>query len=629
MKKLASAVLFILSMTVMFFCLCSGAFAANINAPEVTETSAKANEITLTWKTVKGATGYKIYQKNENGKYVGVFSTSKTSYTVKNLEPNTEYEFKMRSYKRLSDKSKDFGRYGETVSAKTKLADIKGLKVKDATTKSVTVSWKAVDGAQSYRVYYKKAKAKSYTFYSQVTDTSCTINDLTDANGWSVRVYAKSKDNRSLNSNAITVYTVPRKAEKPTVSNRDGGSITITWNKSGSANMYYVYAATSKDGKYKQVGKTDKTTFTYTPKKPKTTYYFKIAAAVETDKQTSLGLKSAALKASTKNISISVPNTVRKGEYPEINVPYYNSKVKWKSSNKKVIVYKNNRLYAAGTGSATLTATYKDYKTSVKVTVTSPTVSYMSGVYDVTNKKSVFENRVNERCYPASITKLITALVALKYMDVNDTIVVGNELNMVEGLSSRCDIQKGEKFKLGDLLYGLLLPSGGDAAYTIAVNCARKVSGKPNMGYVEAKNYFVSLMNKYMKSIGATGTHCVNPHGYPVNGHYSTVHDLMLVAQKVLKNSTLKKITSTPSKYVKALTGKGRTWRTTNSLLVSYSSFYSPYAHGMKTGTVDDDYTGIISAATKDGRTIITVVIGCESYNARYYATHKLYNAYL
>ena len=304
--------------------------------------------------------------------------------------------------------------------------------------------------------------------------------------------------------------------------------------------------------------------------------------------------------------------------------------MKWKSSDKSVIKIKDGRLYAVGQGKAKLTAIYKKkYKRTVTVKVSAPTLSYMSAVYDVTNKEYIYHNRLNERCYPASITKLVTALVALKYMDEDDTITVGSELNMVEAYSSRCDIKWGEKFRLRDILYGLLLPSGGDAAYTVAVNCARKVSGNKNMGYVAAKNYFVKLMNEYMDDIGATGSHFVNPHGYPVKGHYSTVHDLFLVANKVLKNKTLKSITSTSYKYVRALTGEGHSWGTTNSLIASYAYYYSPYAIGMKTGTVEDDYTGIIGAFKKNNKTYITVVIGCESYNARYDATHKLIRTYL
>ncbi len=505
-----------------------------------------------------------------------------------------------------------------------------GLAFSSATATSITVKWNAVKGAESYKIYCGISGIDGYTLAGTSKTNSFTITGLNGDSRYKIKVSAVSEGGTSKRSELIRLYTLPKRAARPSVVSRDSKSVTIKWEKTGRANLYAVYMASSKDGKYKKLTTTKKTTYTYEKKVPEKVCYFKIVPIIKTDFQYSEGRASKIRKTSIGKISIELPDTIRKGEYPEITVPYYNSKVKWYSSDKSVIKYKGGRLYAAGQGTVTLTAVYKKkYKRSVKVKVTAPTVRYMSAVYDVTNKEYVYHNRLNERCYPASITKLVTALVALKYMDVDDTIVVGNELNMVEAYSSRCDIRRGEKYRLGDLLYGLLLPSGGDAAYTIAVNCARKVSGNKNMGYVAAKNYFVSLMNKYMDKIGATGSHFVNPHGYPVKGHYSTVHDLVLVARKVLANKTLKKITSTPYKYVTALTGQGHSWGTTNSLIASYAYYYSPYAHGMKTGTVHDEYTGIIGAATKNKRTIITVVIGCESYNARYDATHKLLRTYL
>lgn len=515
---------------------------------------------------------------------------------------------------------------------KSKLSTPNGLAYSSATATSITVKWNPVKGAESYSIYCGISGKDGYTLVGNTKATSFKITGLNGNNRYKIRVKATAKGRPSSDkSELIRLYTLPKKGTTPEIVSRDSVSVTLRWKKSGRENLYDVYVASSKNGKYKKIETTKKTTYTYEKRTPEKAYYFKIVPVIKTADQYSKGQASSIKKAAIGKISIELPSVIRKGEYPEITVPYYNnSKVKWKSSDKSVIKYKNGRLFAAGQGTVTLTAIYnKKYKRSVKVKVNAPVFNYMSAVYDATNKEYIFENRINSRCYPASITKLVTALVALKYMNINDTIVVGNELNMVEAYSSRCDIRRGEKYRLGDLLYGLLLPSGGDAAYTIAVNCARKVSGNKNMGYVAAKNYFVGLMNKYMKSLGATGSHFVNPHGYPVDGHYSTVHDLVLVAKKVLTNKTLKKITSTPYKYVTALTGQGHAWKTTNSLIASYAYYYSPYAHGMKTGTVHDGYTGIIGAATKNKRTIITVVIGCESYNARYDATHKLLRTYL
>lgn len=628
MKRIYTS--FFLTVILTALCFSFSANAVDLSTPIIKSKKTTSNTATIVWSEVSNANGYKIYQKNTQGSFTALKSTSKTEYTVSNLSSDTSYEFRIRAYVKDKNGKKTFGPYSEIVSLKTKLDDVKNLSFKSAQKNSITVKWDEVSSATHYKVYYGVCGKDGYKLAGTTDKTTLKIENLEENTRYKIKVMAKSDSNSSSYSQLIKLYTALGKANKPQVEKKDSTSVTLKWAKTKNANLYYIYVSSSPDGKYKKKGETQKTSYTYIKKTPEKAYYFKIVPVVKNSYQTMKGQASNYKKASIGKITISVPETVRKGEYPQITVPNYTSKIKWSSSNSSVIKVKNNRLFAVKEGTATITAVYnKKHKASISVTVSPPVLKYMSAVYDVSADEYVFESRINERCYPASITKLITALVCLKYMDLNDVIVVGNELNMVEALSSRCNIQRGEKFKLKDILYGLLLPSGGDAAYTLAVNCARKVSGNSNMGYVEAKNYFVSLMNNYMKSIGATGTHCVNPHGYPVDGHYSSVHDLVLVAKEVLKNDTLKKITSTPYKYVTSLTGQGHSWSTTNSLIVSYAYYYSKYAHGMKTGTVNDNYTGIVSAATKDGRTIITVVIGCESYNARYEATHKLYRTYL
>lgn len=631
MKKSSLSFVFV-SLLVLFACSFSSlAVSANTPAEKVTVTSSSstASSITLSWKKVDTAVGYKVYEATDKGGVL-VKKTGECSATVTGFSPDTEHVFRVRAYTKDKDGNTVNGILSDTVTVRTKLEDIKDLRFVAASADAVKVSWNPVKKAGYYKIAVAPFGNSDYKNVGQTEKCEFTVKGLSGKSGYKIRVVAVGKGNRS-EYTRIPLYTKPAvvtgfKAAKTTYN-----SATLQWNKMPCTNKYYVYVCTTKDGKYSLAGTTGKTSMTVKLAKVETKYYFKIRAAAETEYQKTVGPAGNAVSATTKAYPFEISlrsKSIRKGEYIYLSVPHYKN-IKWTSSNPTVISLSGSRAYAGATGSATVTAESGGKKTSVKITVGAAVTNYMSCVYDYSAGRWVFSNKLRDRCYPASITKLITALVALKYMSVNDTIVVGNELNMVEAMSSRCGIQKGEKFRLGDLLYGLLLPSGGDAAYTIAVNCARKVSGRPNMGYVEAKNYFVSLMNSYMKSLGAVGTHCVNPHGYPVNGHYSTPYDLVLVAKQVLKNPTLKKITSTQSKYVTALTGKGRSWRSTNQLLNRSSGFYSPYAHGMKTGTVNDNYTGIVSAATKNGRTIITVAIGCESFNARYNATHRLYNAYL
>lgn len=630
MKKSASHVfLFSLIVTILLSCSVMAGAASPAEKAQFTSSASTATDITLTWKKIDGVFAYKVYEMKQTGGAI-VSRTKDCTATLKGLKPDTEYIFKVRAYTKDENGKTVNGILSDALTVRTKLEDIKNLHFVSASESAIKVGWDKVQNAKHYRIAVAPFGQSTYKSVGRTTDNTFTVSGLDGKTGYKIRVVAVGEDNTS-EYVRLPLYCKPAAVKSLKVKDTTHDSITVQWDKVPSATKYYVYASYTEDGKYSLKGSTAKTSFKASFANAGKKYYIKVRAAAENEYQKTNGSFSKPVSATTKNYPFSVSiksKNIRQGEYVYLSVPHYKN-VTWSTSNANVISLSGSRAFAAGKGTATITAKSGNQKTSVTITVGSPVINYMSCVYDYTNSKWVFSNKLNSRCYPASITKLITALVALKYMSVNDTITVGSELNMVESNSSRCGIQKGEKFRLGDLLYGLLLPSGGDAAYTIAVNCARKVSGKPNMGYVEAKNYFVSLMNSYMKSIGATGTHCVNPHGYPVNGHYSTVHDLVLVAKQVLGNPTLKKVTSTSSKYITALTGKGRTWRTTNQLLNRSSGFYSPYAHGLKTGTVNNGYTGIVSAATKNGRTIITVAIGCESFNARYNATHKLYNAYL
>lgn len=611
--------------------LCALSFctsAADFTAPEFKEILAYESSIKLTWDKIEGADGYHIQKKDADGKFRHVVNTVRDNWTVRELASDTKYEFRIRAYSLREDKTKDYGTFSKSYFKKTRLPIPQNLTCETADETSITLKWDSAEGAAHYNVYYCIPGKTGYKLAGSPTETFFKIEGLSTTDRYRFKLCAKSASNTSLYSDTILFFTSPGKGQTPAVKSYDRNRITINWNKTGYENAYNVYISTSENGSYQKLETIKKRYYTYEGE-PGKTYFFRIQPVISTAKQFTEGSLSDPLKAQSRSMTIKAPSVIRKGDYPDITVPYYNSYVTWTSSDKSVITLKNGRLFAAGKGSATLTATYKNQKVQLKLTVSSPAVSVLSAVYDHTNDQYIFEQGINSRCYPASITKLITALTALEYMDPYDTIVVGSELNMVESNSSTCGLRKGEKFRLKDILYGLLVPSGGDAAYTIAVNCARKVSGDPNMGYVKAKDYFAGLMNKYMKSIGATGTNCVNPHGYPKSNHYSTVHDLMLVANKVLENELLKTITSTKQKTITSLTGRTYNWRTTNSLMKSSSGYYHPNAHGMKTGTVNSGYTGIIAVATKNGRTIITIVIGCPSYNARYDNTHKLLKAYL
>ena len=145
----------------------------------------------------------------------------------------------------------------------------------------------------------------------------------------------------------------------------------------------------------------------------------------------------------------------------------------------------------------------------------------------------LFEKNSNARMYPASTTKIMTALIALEYGDPEDIIEVGQEIEWIPQDSSKAGLFVGQEIKLSDLLYGLMLPSGNDAANTIAVHIGKKFEMDPNLSLEDAFKVFIDLMNQRAKEIGADNTHFTNPHGYHDKDHYTTPMDLARITRKL------------------------------------------------------------------------------------------------
>ena len=131
----------------------------------------------------------------------------------------------------------------------------------------------------------------------------------------------------------------------------------------------------------------------------------------------------------------------------------------------------------------------------------------------------LYSKNENKKMYPASMTKVMTALLAIENLDMNEVITVGSEINLKEPDASSAGLRRGEQLTNEDLLRGLLIPSGNDAAYTVAVQVARKVSGDSSLPVGAALEYFYEMMNKRAKEIGAENTNFVNPHGYHEDNH--------------------------------------------------------------------------------------------------------------
>ena len=153
----------------------------------------------------------------------------------------------------------------------------------------------------------------------------------------------------------------------------------------------------------------------------------------------------------------------------------------------------------------------------------------------------LYSKNAFERLYPASTTKIMTALIAIKYGNLDDLVTVTEEAVITEAGATLCGIQPGDVLTMRQLLYGLMLPSGNDAGAAIAVHMSQSLEG------------FAALMNQEAARLGATGTHFVNPHGLHDEEHYTTAYDLYLIYQEALKYPVFREVTGAtayPAEYV-------------------------------------------------------------------------------
>jgi D-alanyl-D-alanine carboxypeptidase (penicillin-binding protein 5/6) len=255
--------------------------------------------------------------------------------------------------------------------------------------------------------------------------------------------------------------------------------------------------------------------------------------------------------------------------------------------------------------------TAKSDDTSINVTSTSAIL------VEESTGKVLYSKNPNAKMYPASMTKLITALVLLDYFKPDDIITVGAEINDVSLDSSKAGHVRGESLTVENLLRGLLIPSGNDSAVVIATAVAKKVENNESLSEPECEKVFADLMNKKAEKLGCKNTHFVNPHGYHDDNHYTCASDMALIAAEALKNSTISEIGSE-----KEFSGNGLgdlkdshpdlktqdyTWESHN-MLITDNQYRYEYADGLKTGFTDEAGDCVTATAKKDGVRLIAVV---------------------
>ncbi len=207
----------------------------------------------------------------------------------------------------------------------------------------------------------------------------------------------------------------------------------------------------------------------------------------------------------------------------------------------------------------------------------------------------LYEKNSDKKLPMASTTKLMTALVACERCDLSKPVEVSPDAVGIEG--SSVYLKPGEKLLMEELLYALLLESANDAAVAIAI----EVSGS-----IEA---FAEHMNETAQRIGMESTHFTNPHGLDDEAHYTTAADLAMLGVCALKNDSLRRIVSTQRKTISMADGEG------TRLLVNHNKLLRTYdgAVGMKTGFTKRSGRCLVSAACRDGVTLVAVTLSAPN----------------
>lgn len=243
-----------------------------------------------------------------------------------------------------------------------------------------------------------------------------------------------------------------------------------------------------------------------------------------------------------------------------------------------------------------------------------------AGLFDLNRREVLYAKNVHERLHPASLTKIMTALVALKYGNPDDTIIVTDESRITESGAQLCGLQTGDQLTLNQALHALLIYSANDAAAAIAVHVGGSIEG------------FAELMNEEATSIGATNSHFVNPHGLTEDNHYITAYDMYLIFNEAMKYDLISEIIHMTSYETIIMDRDGNTrnlsLENTNQYLKgNYKAPEQVTVIGGKTGTTSAAGSCLILLA-KDtsGNPYISVILNASDKEILYTQMTQLLN---
>ena len=224
---------------------------------------------------------------------------------------------------------------------------------------------------------------------------------------------------------------------------------------------------------------------------------------------------------------------------------------------------------------------------------------------DSSSEKTLYAKNDTQKMYPASTTKIVTAILTIENCKLDDVVTVPYEaISQIPSGYSIAALQAGEQLTVDQLLRLMLVHSANDAANVLAYHVSGSLEG------------FASLMNQKVADLGLEHTHFTNPSGMQNENHYTTAHDLALIMKYCMKNLTFRTLAGLKSCIIPATNKyEGRVFQTTNELLIYdtsnvQSNYYYKYAIAGKTGYTTEAKNCLVSVANKDGFELICVVLG-------------------
>jgi len=229
----------------------------------------------------------------------------------------------------------------------------------------------------------------------------------------------------------------------------------------------------------------------------------------------------------------------------------------------------------------------------------------------------LYSRNERERRYPASLTKMLTALVAVEELRLDDVVEVGQEIRgMPAGFATNVHAE-GDEITVRTLLYSLLVRSANETGRILALTTVRSREGRRNIPYEQAEQTFAALMNEKAQSLGARGTHFTNPFGAHSDNHFTTAYDLAIITRAFMAHPLLSEIAGT-----RVFENEDFSWTNTNQLL-PHAPHGHPYITGAKAGFTTPAGHILASSAYNDGLGLVAVVLGGTDA-ARWQDTRRL-----